>query len=244
MSKRNQEVDTLIWLVGRGASIACGLCWTEPPSWADMPRQDRICRIKQTLRLEMCKSHVSIEPYRRLVQYLENHTAASWRHRFVTTNWDTLLQKVLDELYPSACPSQWLRDTYVSHLNGSVSRNTNPDFHSDFLLEDDPRGSRREKPQSNMIYNRILVSAYFVILGMSFECQTDASLLRAVQSADMRAQRGTWLLVNPSRSSLEQSCSTVKTAMPACRILPVQRGMVEWIEEGLPDLIGEGILTT
>ena len=38
---QNPEGQHLVWLVGRGASIACRLGWTVPPEWSSLGREDK-----------------------------------------------------------------------------------------------------------------------------------------------------------------------------------------------------------
>jgi hypothetical protein len=53
---------------------------------------------------------------------LSERTRDRWRHLFLTTNWDFLLQREIDEFLPD-CP-HWLRDTQVFHVNGTVEDQT------------------------------------------------------------------------------------------------------------------------
>ena len=116
------------WIFGRGASIANGLRWTVPSEWyanlsaGRISREQVIDRIKQALNQEMNKAAVHGKAYRRLIAELSLRTSDSWYHRFVTTNWDTLLER---ELYPVIDAERvvpaWLgMESYVFHLNGTI----------------------------------------------------------------------------------------------------------------------------
>ena len=59
-------MGTLIWLFGRGASIACGLSWTVPAAWASLPREERVAHIRETLCAEMNAPAVDTSPYSEL----------------------------------------------------------------------------------------------------------------------------------------------------------------------------------
>ena len=100
-------MGALIWLFGRGCSIACGLPWTLPAAWAGRPRQELIAAIRGTLRDEMNAPAVDTKPYVQLLTVLAQANSPNWRHRFVTTNSDSLLQRVVDKAYPTVCP-EWL----------------------------------------------------------------------------------------------------------------------------------------
>src|SRR6266567_5036740 len=112
-------MGTLIWLFGRGASMACGLVWAVPLACVSLPRQDLVARIREALHAEMSNATVDTGPYRRLLDMLSRRTATGWRHRFLTTNWDTLLEREVDAACPIECPP-WLESSFVFHLNGTV----------------------------------------------------------------------------------------------------------------------------
>jgi hypothetical protein len=112
---------TVYWLFGRGASIECGLTWTVPTDWASLPRNVRIERINDQVRAEMDRAEISGRAYRRLLDLLSRGTQTGWRHLFVTTNWDYLLQREILGLGLTVLPA-WLRNSHVSHMNGTVEQ--------------------------------------------------------------------------------------------------------------------------
>ena len=94
-----QQIDTVVWLFGRGASIACGLDWTEPKEWQVLNRDIRIKQIQETLELEMQKIPQGKGPYYDLLSILSGQTEANWKHLFITTNWDYLLECEISKSY-------------------------------------------------------------------------------------------------------------------------------------------------
>src|SRR5262245_23114714 len=135
------SMGTLIWLFGRGASIACGLPWSVPAAWDSRLRDERISAIREALHDEMNSPTVDTRPYSQLLTVLALGTSPGWRHRFITTNWDCLLQREVDKAYPAVCP-EWLESTHVFHLNGTIDNRPEKSRRSCFLLESDPKGTR------------------------------------------------------------------------------------------------------
>jgi hypothetical protein len=103
-----------------------------------------------------------------LLQVLENHTMDDWRHLFVTTNWDYLLQCEIDGLGLTTQP-QWLTSTHVFHVNGTVEILPDNSNRSPFLLEEDRAAHRHFTYEANSAYTRMIWSRTFVVVGVSFE---------------------------------------------------------------------------
>ena len=88
----------VLWFFGRGLSIGCNLTWDVPQEWADLGREDCIERIKVALRSEMGAAHVDCTNIARFLHHLSEHTVDPWKHLFITTNWDYLLQREIQGL--------------------------------------------------------------------------------------------------------------------------------------------------
>lgn len=173
------EMTTVTWLVGRGLSIACGLTWTVPPEWCNLRRDDKVERIKAILRTEMDAKHVHPRPIGELLNTLARYTTDGWRHEFMTTNWDYLLQREILR-FKSDIQPPWLAESHVYHLNGTVESRPNNEYGSPFLLEEDDASQRHWTVEANVAYNRMIWRRVFVLVGMSFECATDRFLLSAL----------------------------------------------------------------
>jgi hypothetical protein len=234
-------MGTLIWLFGRGASIACGLSWTVPAAWASLPREERVAHIRETLCAEMNAPAVDTSPYSELLTVLGFRTAPGWRHRFVTTNWDGLLEREVNKAYPEVCPP-WLESSHVFHLNGTVEELPDNSRQSHFLLESDPIGTRVAKLESNLGFATMAWSDSFVVVGMSFECATDNSLLTALGKTELLVESSRWIVVNPVKSALDDVCANLRSKLPGASVIAVQKGFAEWTACGLGELREIGVL--
>ncbi len=235
-------METLIWLFGRGASVACGLGWTVPGAWASLSRDGLIAQIRKTLLAEMDSPSVDTSPYRKLLAVLGRRTAPGWRHRLVTTNWDHLLQREVNRACPTDCPP-WLESTHVFHLNGTVEDLPDNSRRSCFLLESDPTAARIAKLESNLSFTAMAWSNSFVVVGMSFECATDNSLLTALGNAPLPVESSRWLVVNPNKSALDTVCANIRSKLPGTAVVRVSSGFAEWLGHGLPQLRDLGMLS-
>jgi len=109
------------WFFGRGLSMGCRLPWSVPDEWRHLHRDEQIARIKETLRFEMDRPSVDCSDIRDLLRILSEHTVPPWRHLFITTNWDFLLQREVLALGHTDQPA-WSAETHVYHLNGTSAR--------------------------------------------------------------------------------------------------------------------------
>lgn len=234
-------MGTLIWLFGRGASIACGFSWTVPAEWAALPREERIAAIREALHTEVNAATIDTTPYAQLLTVLALRTASEWRHRFLTTNWDSVLQREINKAQPSVCPP-WLESSHVFHLNGTVEDLADSSRRSCFLLESDPIGTRVAKLESNLAFASMAWSDSFVVVGMSFECATDNSLLTALGSTPLPVEASRWIVVNPDGSALDDVCANLGSRLPGAAVVPVQEDLAAWIESGVQELRLLGVL--
>lgn len=137
-----------IWLFGRGASIACGLPWAVPFTVDALPPRDaRVAAIREGMRAAMHGPGVDTAPYVTLLALLETRTSPAWRHLFMTTNWDTLLDDEVEAKCPAVVPP-WLKSTFVFHLNGrALDTMPDPERRSDILLETDSESDRAKSQE-------------------------------------------------------------------------------------------------
>lgn len=231
------------WLFGRGLSCACKLSWVVPHEWRNIPREERIERIKITLRKEMDSRTIDVSVIRRLLRILELHAAPNWKNRFITTNWDYLLQREIKALNPNVMPG-WLASSHVFHLNGSVEYLEDNSHRSPFLLEEDSAAQRCFTPEANIAYTHMKWDRTFVVVGMSFECETDKFLLSALGRVedDMPIGVSSWIVVNRNAQALELSCSRISHVLPRASVKSVCVDFNEWLESGLPELQESGAI--
>jgi hypothetical protein len=237
--------DCVHWFMGRGASIACGLGWDIPPSWQSLPREDRIERIKKTLRAEMYAPTVSLGVYEDLLSQLANRTRAEWCHKFYTTNWDLLVERAFDGLRLQVHPSWLHHDCFVYHMNGTIEEPRPDSKRSPFLLPDDPFHHRKPALEANMAWGSIVWGGVYVLVGMSLECQVDRFLFYMLNRIQDEVPVGSspWILVNPDSEALAKAAGLVSAALPRATLQTVEQTLDAWVQEGMPELTQRGILS-
>lgn len=236
---------TVVWMFGRGLSIGCGLAWDVPASWKALPRDEQIQRIKVALANEMTSPSINASGIRDLLSHLENHTVPNWRHLFVTTNWDYLLQREISTLGLKVQPP-WLANSHVFHLNGTVENLPNNENRSPFLLVEDGADQRTNTVEANIVFNQMIWYQTFVVVGMSFECDTDKFLLHALSRVedDLPIGESQWTLVNPDQAVLDSVRARIQTALPRARIECVCATLDTWRDERFPSLLGKGVFSS
>lgn len=238
------------WLFGRGASIANGLLWVVPSEWKDDLASGRVARdahvqmIIDAIRNEISKLPTEDTPYRRLLDIMATRTLDHGHHRLMTTNWDYLLQRDLSNWVeanqPGWAPKFLSTHGSVYHFNGSAEPG---DFknRSPFMLETDSADVRRATYEANQAFEYLLWSDLVVIVGMSFECQTDRGLLAALRVHEDNVPIGTalFLIVEPHKETLESTYAKLAACFPRAGGLRVHSGFAEWVDSGMPELVGK-----
>lgn len=238
------------WLFGRGASVANGLPWVVPDGWnrdlssGRVSREEHVVKITNAIRHAMNGLSVNCAPYRHLLNIMAERTVDEGYHSLMTTNWDYLLQREvtawIKEDYEGVVP-RFLGGTWgvVYHFNGSVepgeSQNRSP-----VLLETDSAQSRIATYEANAAFERLLWSTLIVIVGMSFECNTDKGLLSALRAHEDNVPigRAIFVIVDPCIERLESSFAKLAASFPRAGGVRVNMGLAEWIEAGMPELVG------
>ena len=234
-------VEDVTWLLGRGISFDCGLIWNEPKEWGSLPRECRIAKVKDALAREMVSPQVDTSVLRKFLRILDaRHNARGYRHHFVTSNWDTLLDREMDALcrdrYDNACP-EWTRDG-ILHLNGAVDDDGISPFRSHFVFPEDWRGSRRPSVESNIAADKVIGSSAIIIAGLSFACDADNALLDFLREAADETPIGEahCLVIDPCHSNLQRVCSILRCVLPEAEIDSRQSTFGDWIRVGLVEL--------
>ncbi len=237
------------WLLGRGDSIANGLSWIVPDAWrcdlleCRVTREAHIHMVIDSVRSEMSNPAVHCGPYQHLLNTMAERTVDQGHHRLMTTNWDYLLQRELDAWieanHPGSVPRFLGIDGVVRHFNGSVEPGDFPN-RSPFLLETDSANTRRTAYEANQAFQLLLDSTLIVIVGMSFECNTDRGLLGAlgVQEDYFPIHGAFFIVLDPCRETLEDTCRKLAACFPRAGGLRVNSGLAEWIDAGMPELSG------
>lgn len=241
MAEPNPRVD---WFFGRGLSMGCNLNWSVPQCWRHLSRDVQIARIKTKLRAEMDASSVDISDINKLLHVLKTNTVSPWRHLFLTTNWDYLLQRQILALGHTVLPA-WAAEMHVYHLNGTVEILLNNVNRSPFLLETDPTEQRTFTVEAEKAFHKIIYNKTFVVVGMSFECETDKFLLRSLASVqdELPIGESQWIVINPDSSALKDAKKRITGALPHCTVQTVNTTFRSWLDANAPDLQTCGALS-
>jgi hypothetical protein len=145
----------------------------------------------------------------------------------------------VDAHHPGDAPRFSRNSQLVYHFNGTAEHRYVP-LGSPFLLETDSAAVRRETFEANEALGRLLWSELIVVVGMSFECQSDRGLLAALRVHEDNLPIGSSLIVvvEPSRATLDATRKRLAAYFPRARLVPVQTGLGEWIDSEMPELRG------
>jgi len=229
--------QTINWLFGRGLSMVCGLPWTVPELYESFDRSEKISRIKSALKSEMEKPSVDTSPIMSFLKQLSSNNSENITHRFITTNWDNLLQREISLLKLEELPG-WLSTSHVFHMNGTVEELDDNSNRSPFLLEEDTYDVRNFSPEADDLCNKILWEKLFIVVGMSFECETDRFLLSSLGRAsdDMPIGESKWLVLNFDWDDMSTACVKIKQRLPEACVMGRRVDFEKWIDNGLYDL--------
>ena len=233
----------VIWLFGRGVSMACNLKWNVPKEWRSRPREEQIRLIRDALSKEMERPEIDTTVYQKLLCLLATKTSPAWAHMFVTTNWDYLLEREIEKQSWSRVPP-WLPNTHVYHLNGTIEPCQFDSIRSPFLLETDPPEQRESRVEANVAFSNMSSQQMFVVAGMSFECHTDRFLLLEFSRIedDRPIGESRFIIVNRNRQAVDDVFNNIQEALPQASIQKVCLPFQDWIANGMPELRAEGVL--
>jgi hypothetical protein len=241
----NAPAPRVDWFFGRGLSIGCGLTWSVPIAWRDLQHDEQIDRIKNALRVEMDRPSIDCSDIRNLLCFLSERTVPPWRHLFITTNWDFLLQREVLALGHMVQPP-WSAETHVYHLNGTVEELPNNQNRSRFILETDPAEERVSTIEADIAFNNIIWNRTFVVIGMSFECEVDKFILKSLARVqdDLPIGESEWIIVNPDAATLATSCERIQRALPRSSVHAVAATLRTWLNAKTPELQACGSITS
>ncbi len=223
----------MVWLVGRGIAESCGLAWQVPPEWYDAYRRGRLTRaplierIRGALRRaqeeHIARGRIDTSLIDALARALEKGRFARCEHAFVTTNWDTLLDRALRPYGRT-----------VWHLNGSI------DGDGELLTELDERRGRDDALMRNAGFRRLLEAQTCVLAGLSLKSAPDRELVeRLGVEQQWRPAGESWLLVNHDPAELERIAAILRQHLPRSTIRAVETPFEKWLAAGLPGLAAE-----
>lgn len=217
--------------------------WKKDLASGKIERETHVRMIIDKLRQVINELPMRNTLYCRLLDFMATRSINGTHHRLMTTNWDYLLQRDLDNWiqanYAGLAPRFLSTHGTVYHFNGSAEpgefQNRSP-----FILETDSASVRKATYEANQAFKHLLCSNLVVIVGMSFECQTDRGLLAALRAHEDYAPVGSayFVIVDPDPETLESTCAKIATCFPSASGVRVNCGFTEWIDRGMPELIG------
>lgn len=235
----------ILWLFGVGLSIDCGLRWGVPElpeHCRELRRDKKIQCIREELGAAMGAPGVNPEPIRHFLQFLSERTRDGWRHRFLTTNWDFLLQSEINKFVPDVVP-RWLRDSHVFHLNGTIEVLDDNSRRSAFVLPEDR--ARTPSLEFNMALSDMEWGRTFVVVGMRLECEADRALFNLLNKVkEMRPSgESDWIIVNPCQAALDSSRDLIGLKLSQASVKTVRTTFTCCQEALLRQLNGKGIFS-
>ncbi len=209
----------LVWLVGRGVSMSCGLCWDVPQPLEDAYRRGEIDRDALVARICDELARAEADPAldcRPLEIFMEKLKASNGvKHSFVTTNWDGLLDRALRERGLAA----------PLHLNGSIAERN-------ILTAWDDERAREAVPQAREGMRALMDADVVVVAGLSLANRIDKGLV-----ARLRGKRdGRWLVVNHDAAEVRKACEVLRERLAQCEVSAVNEPFDDWVEAGMPGL--------
>lgn len=209
----------LVWLAGRGVSMSCGLCWDVPPALdaafgrGELSRAELAERICDALERAEHAPSIDCGPIDTLLERLRRSNP--WRHTFVTTNWDRLLDRRL-ERHGFEPPL---------HVNGSLEKRN-------ILIEGDDERAREAVPQAREGLRRLMEADLVVVAGLSLSSRLDKGLVSRLAGK----RGGHWLVVNHDPEEVRQASEELRSRLPQCIVRAAQQPFDEWVEAGMPGL--------
>jgi len=226
----HDDIHTVLWLFGRGLSLSCGLDWDDLLHCPELSRVEKIQCIKEELNAAMDAPGVNRAPIRDFLQFLSKRTRDRWRHRFLTTNWDFLLQQEIDQFVPDGVPvPRWLgNNSHVFHLNGTVEVRPDNSHRSEFVLRED--SERNLSTEVNIALSEMVWGSTFVVVGVSFECKPDKALFNILNSDMLPIGKSNWIIVNPCQTDLDNARDLINCKLPQANVTPVPHTLTDWRE--------------
>lgn len=191
----------------------------------------------------MGKIHSGTGTYKELLDLLATKTSINHHHQFITTNWDYLLQREINNLQLKVKP-RWLYNSHVYHLNGSVENWGEPSYRSEILLETDSGCSRNWSLEANKAYNILIQQRFIIVAGMSFRCEMDRRFLDALKVVQDNLPIGEakLIVVNKDPQELKTVQKLLESKLPQCKVIPICEGFKEWVAKGCLRLKKEGVI--
>jgi hypothetical protein len=218
------------WLLGRGVTAGCGFAWRVPPSLyrafrsGSLTREAMVARIKADLARHqeqaLREGRIDTSCLEHLAQAVAAQRSRGGRHGFVTTNWNTLIERVLRA-----------HGQPVWHLNGSIDGPGDA-----FLTEADTPVQRKGDLSSHPGFRWLREATVCVVAGMSLRCAFDRELLQLLATRRRARHSRRWCVVNESDHDLSRSHALLRQHAGGVEIRLVRSSFQDWVRAGLPEL--------
>lgn len=243
----DNNISTVTWIFGRGATISCGLNWFEDPGpkTRSLDRDIRIKNIRANILQEEKRIKIGRTSYSKLLSILKTSTNPLWKHLFITTNWDSILDKEIENMIRKEEGNlHWLPDSWGFHLNGST-KEPQHDTYSQFLLDDDSWDSITDSyERAHGLWRAKWERGLIVIVGLSFNYGIDKFLLKFWQTHQDNLPFGesNLLILNPQKEVCDNIKELIEKAFPRASVFLIAKRFGEWVNKGMPELVNLGIL--
>lgn len=230
-------ISEITWIFGRGASLSCGLNWNENAEVLD-DRIERIKKIDANLSREMQNVPIGNNPYSQLLSLLQNKTKPNQKHFFITTNWDYLLQREINNIITDKTCPPWLLDSHVFHLNGSVEKWDDGRHRTPIALPDDKERIGASSLEFSKAMNFLVSTRLFVVIGLSFSCKVDIRLIEFLKpyEDEMPFGEGRYLIVNNYQQDLDHLGNIIKNNFPRADVVKIASDFKSWVNAQCPNL--------
>jgi hypothetical protein len=217
------------WLMGRGVTAGCGLTWEVPPavygelSSGSLTRREIVTRIQRELRSRQEQVVRDGQLETSILEYFANAIRPDrndrFRHGFVTTNWNTVIDLVLQR-----------HGQTVWHLNGSIDGPVEA-----FLTEADTPEQRNGRLENHPGFRWLLESEVCVLAGISLRSAFDREIVHLLGSCPPAQDARSWCVVNESHEDLSRTQTLLRQYADPARIMLVHSSFQDWVRAGLPE---------
>ncbi|BBO79654.1 hypothetical protein DSCO28_02200 [Desulfosarcina ovata subsp. sediminis] len=92
--------------------------------------------------------------------------------------------------------------------------------------------------EADELFNFMTWGQFFIVIGMSFECEMDRFLLASLKRVEDNLPIGNsiWLVLNPDKEALDKSTYRIQSALPRSKVYITDKKLEEWIDEGMDAL--------
>ena len=222
----------------------CGLLSDDLSNCQQSSRDGKIGCIKRQLRQAMDAPGVSPDPIRDFLRFLSRRTEKGTRHRFLTTNWDYLLQREVSAFAETIGGGPtWLSDSHVFHLNGTVEVLGDNSRRSALVLRED--AGRGPSMEFDAALAHLTWGSTFVVVGMAFECLADRALFSILNRVEDELPSGgaLWIIVNPCLPDIQTAQALIQKTLPRATVKCVQKTLADSQETDFSELVQKGVFS-